>query len=120
MRDFKKLSVWSKAHHLTLEIYKVTRQFPDDERFGLTSQIRRASSSIPTNIAEGCGRESDAELKRFCFIAMGSASEVEYQLLLAHDLGYIAGTTYEPLVDKVIEVKRMLTGFIKSIHANIK
>lgn len=116
MRDFKKLNVWSKAHQLTLEVYKVTQQFPDDERFGLISQIRRASASIPTNIAEGCGRESDNELKRFCYIAMGSASEVEYQLLLARDLGYISEPTYQPLADKEIEVKRMLTGFIKSIR----
>ena len=115
MRNFKKLDVWFKSHQLTLEIYKVTQNFPDDERFGLTSQIRRASASIPTNLAEGCGRDSDAELKRFCHIAMGSANEVEYQLILARDLGYIETADYQALCDKVIEVKRMLTGYIKSI-----
>jgi four helix bundle protein len=115
MRNFKKLDVWFKAHQLTLEIYKATQNFSDDERFGLTSQIRRASASIPTNLAEGCGRDSDAELKRFCHIAMGSANEVEYQLILARDLGYIETTDYQTLSEKVIEIKRMLTGYIKSI-----
>lgn len=78
MKDFKKLKAWEKSHQLTLAIYKVTRSFPKDELYGLTSQMRRASVSIPANIAEGCGRGSDAELARFCHIAMGSASELEY------------------------------------------
>lgn len=83
MKDFKKLIVWKKAHEMTLNIYRTTKSFPKDEVYGLTSQLRRAASSIPANIAEGCGRNSDAELARFLQIAAGSASEVEYHLLLA-------------------------------------
>ena len=86
MKDFRQLKVWEKAHHLTLEIYRATASFPRAETYGLTSQIRRASSSICANLAEGCGRGGDAELARFCGIARGSASELEYHLLLARDL----------------------------------
>jgi four helix bundle protein len=86
MRDFRNLQVWEKAHALALSVYKATVSFPKEELYGLTSQIRRSSTSIPTNIAEGCGRNGDAELARFMSIGMGSASELEYQLLLAHDL----------------------------------
>ncbi len=86
MRSFRELNVWQKAHHFTLEVYRITQKFPDDERFGLVSQLRRAAASIPTNIAEGCGREGERELARFMTIAAGSASEAEYQLLLASDL----------------------------------
>lgn len=89
MQDFRNLQVWSKAHKLTLDIYKLTSRFPKDELFGLRSQMRRCSSSIGSNIAEGCGRLGDAELNRFLLIAMGSASELEYQLLLSRDLGYV-------------------------------
>ena len=89
MKDFRKLKVWEKAHHLTLALYPVTASFPRDEVYGLASQIRRAASSIPSNIAEGCGREGDPELARFCIIARGSATELEYQLLLARDLKLI-------------------------------
>ncbi|MCW5853511.1 MAG: four helix bundle protein, partial [Anaerolineae bacterium] len=89
MRDFRKLQVWVKAHQLTLNTYKVTRPFPKEELYGLTSQIRRASASIPANIAEGCGRQGAAELTRFLNIALGSASELEYHFILAHDLGFI-------------------------------
>ena len=86
MRDFRKLSVWEKSHHFVLRVYRITKGFPHDERFGLTGQLRRAAASIPTNIAEGCGRDSERELARFMSIAAGYASEVEYQLLLACDL----------------------------------
>jgi four helix bundle protein len=89
MRDFRNLQVWNKAHSLTLDVYKATGFFPKEELYSLTSQIRRSSASIPTNIAEGCGRSGDAELARFMSISMGSASELEYQLLLAHDLNYL-------------------------------
>ena len=89
MKDFRKLKVWKRAHELVLEIYKITHQFPKEELYGLTNQIRRSSSSIPTNIAEGCGRAGDTEFHRFLIIAMGSASELEYQAVLAHDLGYL-------------------------------
>jgi len=94
MRDFRQLKVWEKAHHFTLQVYKITKHFPSDERFGLTSQLRRAAVSVSTNIAEGCGRNSEPELARYMSIAAGSASEVEYQLLLARDLKYIQNEMY--------------------------
>ena len=112
MKDFRELQVWQKAHALVLKIYRVTRGFPSDERFGLTSQLRRAATAIPTNIAEGCGRSTDADLARFADIAMGSASETEYELLLAHDLGYIDRKTHRDLERDVVEVKRMLSAYI--------
>lgn len=116
MQDFRSLLVWQKAHHLVLAGYKVTAQFPAEERFGLLSQMRRAGASIPSNIAEGCGRGSNAELLRFLQIAMGSASELEYQLLLAHDLGYLPSIAYDRLEADIVEVKRMLYGFMRSIR----
>ena len=116
MRDFKKIQVWQKAHQFTLKIYKTTAAFPPDERFGLISQIRRATASIPTNIAEGAGRETQKEFARFVHIASGSASEVEYQLLLAHELGYISLEEYPALEKDIIEIKRMLYGFGKALR----
>lgn len=117
MKDFRKLKVWEKSHQLTLMVYKATRSFPKEELYGLTIQTRRASVSIPANIAEGCGRGSDAELARFFQIAMGSASELEYHFLLSSDLGYLDTSIYESLNKQVIEVKRMLTTFIKKLRA---
>ena len=102
---------------LTLEIYKGTKSFPSDERYGLTSQLRRASASIAANIAEGCGRNGDAELARFVHIAIGSASETEYHLLLAKDLGYLPDADYARLNDLVCEVKRMLTAFVQTVKS---
>lgn len=116
MQDFKKLKVWEKAHQFTLEIYKVTLIFPKDELYGLTSQIRRASVSIPTNIAEGCGREGELELKCFLQISSGSAIEVEYLLLLSSDLKFITQTQYEHLTSQVDEIRKMLISFIKKIQ----
>lgn len=118
MKDFKKLKVWEKSHLLTLEVYKATRSFPKEELYGLTSQMRRASVSIPSNIAEGCGRGSDAELSRFCQISMGSASELECQILLSRDLGYLENLLFENLTNMVTEVKRMLTSFIQKLRVN--
>ena len=89
MKDFRSLKVWEKAHLLTLKIYKVTEKFPREELYGLTSQIRRACVSIPTNISEGCVRSSDADFSRFIYIALGSTSESEYLILLLHDLKFI-------------------------------
>ncbi len=94
MRDFKKLEIWKDAHKLALEIYGLTINFPSDEKFGLVSQLRRSAVSVPTNIVEGCGRASQAELKRFCDISMGSASEVEYLLLFSKDLKIISEKQY--------------------------
>ena len=116
MRDFRDIKVWKKSHDLTLEIYKVTQAFVAEERYGLTSQMRRASASIPTNIAEGCGRSGDAELARFMQISMGSASELEYQLLLALDLQYLSAEKFNELNAQVIEVKRMLASFITTLR----
>ena len=117
MKDFRKLHVWEKAHLLTLEIYKNTKSFPKDELFGLASQIRRSSISIPSNLAEGCGRETDAELARFSQILMGSVCELEYQLLLAIELTYLTNKNYNILNEKLIEVKRMLASLIKKLKA---
>jgi four helix bundle protein len=89
MKDFRSLKVWEKAHALTLAIYKATEGFPKQEIYALTNQVQRAVVSIPANIAEGCGKDSDAELRRYFLIAMGSSSELEYLLLLARDLGYL-------------------------------
>ena len=96
----------------------VTTSFPGDELYGLTSQIRRSCASIPANIAEGCGRSGDAELGRFLHIAMGSGSELEYHLLLAHELKFLNTLDYERLVTEVMEVKRMLTSFIQKLKAD--
>jgi four helix bundle protein len=118
MKDFRNLDVWRKAHNLTLTIYRVTNQFPKHELYGLTSQIRGASASIACNIAEGCGRGTDPELRRFMEIAMGSASEVEYQCLLAFDLQFIDDATFQQLVALVVEVKKMLASFIRKLKAD--
>ena len=101
-----------------LAVYQATGDFPKDELYGLTSQIRRSCASIPANIAEGCGRKGDAELARFMQIAMGSASELEYHLLLAHDLNFLNGSDYERLTEGVTEVKRMLTSFIQRLRTD--
>ena len=118
MRDFKKIQVWERSHHLVLRIYRLTSDFPKDELYGLTNQMRRAATSIPSNIAEGCGRNSQVELARFVHIAGGSASELEYQLLLANELGYISESNYSELDKEVNEIKRMLHGFEKAVRSN--
>ena len=120
MRDFRKIQVWQKSHELTLRLYKVTLVFPKEELYGLTSQIRRAGASIPANIAEGCGRDTQTELTRFVHIASGSASELDYHLLLAHDLGLIEKGIYQELETAVSEIKRMLYGFEKTVSSNTK
>ncbi len=117
MKDFRQLKVWEKSHQLALAIYQTTKNFPKEELYGLTSQIRRASMSIPTNIAEGCGKFTDADFARFLQIAMGSASETEYQLLLSHDLGFLTKTQYDQLNADVTEVKRMLASLLKTLRA---
>ena len=117
MKDFRQLKVWERAHQLTLAIYRVTATFPRDETYGLTSQMRRAASSIPSNIAEGCGRDGDSELSRFCVMARGSASELEYQILLAQDPELIPLKEYEKLTQQTVEIKRMLTVFVQKLNA---
>ena len=115
MQDFKKLQVWAKSHDLTLRMYELTSQFPREEIYGLTSQIRRACASIPTNIAEGCGRKSSADFARFLQIAMGSASETGYLILLARDLKYFDADQYAELINTTIEVEKMLTALLKRL-----
>ena len=113
MRDFRELKVWEKAHALTLNVYRTTAEFPKNEMYGLTSQIRRAASSIGANIAEGAGRNSRPDFARFLQIGLGSASELEYHLLLSRDLGYLESGKYQRLSGEVVEVKKMLTGFVQ-------
>lgn len=115
MKDFYKLKVWERSHRLTLSIYLHTKDFPKDELYGLTNQMRRASSSIPTNIAEGCGHDSQAEFTRFLLMAMGSSSELEYQLILSHDLQYIDDKIFLELSSELNEVRRMLNSLIQKV-----
>ena len=115
MQSFRNLKVWEKAHSLTLDIYQASRSFPKEELFGLTSQLRRASASVGANIAEGSCRKGDGEFGRFLHIAIGSASEVEYHLLLARDLKILRNQDYDRLSAGVIEVKRMLASLIRSM-----
>ena len=120
MQDFKKLRVWQKAHDLALAVYRATRTFPKDELFGITGQLRRCSSSISANIAEGCGRNGAPELARFLHIAMGSASELESHLLLALDLNLLSGPAHTQLSADVVSVKRMLTVLIQKLRLTPK
>ena len=115
MLDFKKIEVWKRSHQLTIGIYKATQHFPKEEIFGLTSQIRRAVSSIPTNIAEGCGRRSNAELANFMNIASGSASEVEYEILLSKEIGYISVEQYEAWTREISEIRSMLAAYMSKL-----
>ncbi len=116
MRDFREIKVWAKAHSLTLEIYKITANFPREEIYGLTSQLRRSSASVPANIAEGFGRGGNTELARFLQIGMGSASEVEYHILLARDLNLLSKAIYDDLDRRVVEVKRMLASLLLKVR----
>jgi four helix bundle protein len=117
MQSFRNLRVWETSHRLTLDVYRSSKAFPRDEMFGLTSQMRRASASIGMNIAEGCCRKGDAEMVRFLQMAMGSASEVEYQLLLARDLDDLHNSAYERLAGQVVEVKKMLSSLMQKVKA---
>ncbi|MEP6925151.1 MAG: four helix bundle protein [Pyrinomonadaceae bacterium] len=118
MRDFRQLKVWEEAHELTLEIYQVTKNYPKDELFGLTSQMRRSGSSIPTNIAEGCGRETNKDYAHFLQIALGSAFELDYQILLSKDLSYIDQQTFAGLNNRVDKVRRQLANLIRKVRAS--
>jgi four helix bundle protein len=116
VRDFKDLRVRSKAHSMTIGVYKATKEFSREELFGMTSQMRRAASSIGANIAEGTGRRSDGELTRFLHIARGSAAELEYHLLLARDLDLLPNAKFDLLSRQVDEVQRMLTSLIQQVQ----
>ncbi|MEO6837083.1 MAG: four helix bundle protein [Ginsengibacter sp.] len=115
MRNFRNLSIWLKSHLFTLKIYSITKKYPKEEVFGLISQMRRSASSIPTNIAEGCGRNSNPDFKRFLTIASGSSSELEYQLILSKDLEYISEPVFKELETNLIEIRKMIHSFIKNV-----
>ena len=115
MKDFRALRVWESAHQLTLEIYRTTSQFPREELYGLTSQMRRCSTSIAANIAEGCGKKGNNEFQRFLGIASGSASELDYELLLARDLRYLSEQTYISLYEDLSRVRKMMSALLKKV-----
>ena len=115
MRNYKKYSVWELGHEITLDVYRLTKRFPKEELYGITSQMRRAAYSIPSNIVEGCGRESDADFRRFLIISQGSASELEYFIILAFDLGYVDKSEFEVVLDKVNKVRRSLNNLISKL-----
>lgn len=116
MRNYKNYEVWSLAHSFILKIYNISKSFPKEETYGLVSQLRRASSSINLNIAEGCGRETDMEFKRFLSIALGSAFETEYILLLSKDLNYISQQEFLELSQNIESIKMKLSKLILKIN----
>lgn len=116
IRTFKDLIVWQKAYALVLKLYKVTKHFPAEEKFGIISQIRRASIAIPSNIAEGYGRQYLKQYIQFLYIAYGSGAELETQLMLSKDLGFLDEEKYKELIEKYYEVERMLMALIKSLE----
>ncbi len=120
MKNFKELHIWQRSHQFVLEIYFITKSFPKDELFGLTSQMRRSAASIPTNIAEGFGRNSDAEINRFLVISQGSAAELEYQIILSKDLNYISTETFDKLNLEITEIRKMLNSFAQKVRQRIR
>ena len=116
MRNYRDLQVWEKAHRLALAIYRGTQDFPKEERFGLTSQVRRSAASIAANLAEGCGRRSDGELARYIQISMGSGAELSYHLLLARDLGFLKNPEYSSLNSDLGEIMRMLSAISQKVR----
>jgi len=119
MVDYRNYKVWQKAHQLVLEIYSITNSFPKTEQFNLTSQINRACISIPTNIAEGCGRETQKELIRFLYISSGSAHELEYLILVSSELDFIKKEEAKGLLSNVLEIKKMLSALISTIKKSL-
>jgi four helix bundle protein len=117
MQNYKDLKVWEKAHHFVLKVYTVSKGFPKQEVYSLTNQVRRCASSIPANIAEGCGKNSQKDLGNFLNIALGSANEVEYLLILLADLEYLKKEDYLSLNDNVNEIKAMLISLIHKVRA---
>ncbi|PZF74101.1 four helix bundle protein [Taibaiella soli] len=119
MQNYHDLKVWAKAHVFTLQVYNTARQFPQEELYGLTSQLKRAAASVPANISEGCGKISQRELANFLNISLGSANESEYFLLLAKDLGYMNLETFNALTENINEIKAMLISLIKSVRSKL-
>ncbi len=116
MQDFTKLKVWQRAHEVTLAVYRLTADFPRSEAYGLVSQMRRWASSVGANIAEGCGRGSNADLARYLQTAMGSTSELQYHLLLSRDLEFLAVADHDELSASVVEIRRMLAALIAKLR----
>lgn len=119
MVDYRNYLVWQKSHQLVLDIYPITKRFPKEERFNLVSQINRAGISIPSNIAEGCGRETQKELMRFLYISSGSAHELEYLILVSKELNFINDDVFKGLSSKIVQIKKMLASLIRKIEATI-
>ena len=115
MKDFRDLKVWEKAHHLTLDVYKATSSFPREELYGLTRQLRRCSASVAANLAEGCGKRGNNEFQRYLQIASGSASELDYHLLLSRDLKFLNPFDYDTLAKELGGLRRMLTSLILKV-----
>jgi four helix bundle protein len=120
MPDYRRLKVWEKAHETVLRVYAASTRFPSVERFGLTAQIRRAAVSVPSNIAEGSGRRGDGDFRRFVAFALGSSHELEYQLLLARELGYLKDADHAELSGRVVEVGRMLSALLARLRPSSK
>jgi four helix bundle protein len=120
LRNYRDLQVWDKAHKLTLDLYRVSREFPREETYGITSQLRRAAVSVGANLAEGCGRRTSNELARLVKIAMGSASELDYHLLLCRDLGFMNEGDFTRTSSDLTEVRKMLTSFLNRVEEQIE
>ena len=120
MQNYKDLKVWEKSHHFTVAVYDCTRSFPKEELYGLTNQLRRASSSIPANIAEGCGKNSKAEFAHYLNIALGSANEAEYFLILSKDLHYLSTEIFSDFIDKINQIKAMLISLINKVRGSLE
>jgi four helix bundle protein len=118
MQGVRELRAWQRAHELVLDVYRLTRSFPPEERYGLTSQLRRAATSVASNIVEGCGRPSDRDFRRFVGYAVGSSNEVEYQLLLSRDLGWLSHAEHAALAERVIEARRMLVALVRKLDSS--
>jgi four helix bundle protein len=116
LRNYRDLQVWNKAHQLTVHLYRMSRSFPRDEIYGLTAQLRRATASIGANLAEGCGRQTDKEMARFVRIALGSASELDYHLLLTRDLGLLAAEDYQQAAKELTSIRKMLRSFLSVLE----
>lgn len=119
LQSFRNLKVWKECHALTLTTYQSTSKFPPDEHFGLVQQLRKAVISLESNIAEGSGRGTDSDFRRFLFIALGSLAEVECQITVSKDLGWLAGAAYEKLIVRIVEIRRMLMSLIGRLTTSL-
>jgi four helix bundle protein len=120
VRNYRDLEVWDKAHRLTLDLYRKSRGFPKEEFYGLTSQLRRSAMSVGANLAEGCGRQTTAELARFVRISMGSASELDYHLLLSYDFGFLQPADYQKFTQELTRIRKMLASLLSTLESGTK